>query len=531
MVGRIVDGRYRVERVLGEGGMGVVFLVTHVALKKRMAMKVLRDEMARDRDVVQRFIQEAQASTAIGHPNIIDISDFGRMPDGAVYFVMEYLEGESLTQRIERTGPLTVAAAVAIVEQIGSALAAAHAHGVIHRDMKPDNVFLIRRGEQDSLVKVLDFGIAKVGSSPSKLTRTGMVFGTPHYMAPEQAAGQVVDARADVYALGVIMYEMFTGVVPFDAETFMGILTKQMFEDPIPPTERGAPPDMGPLEPIVLRALATKPEVRYASMDALLRDLEAVRRGGRLPVTEPSAYPASAGGPAMPSARGSSAGPAAPKPRYGLYAVVGAVVLLAAGSGVGAIYALWQRAEARAAESLPPLALPSTSGASVAAAAPAPSATASPRIAAQDTARPAAGGPTEAAPPAPVPSTTGAALPIEEAVHLTSEPDGAVVLVDGAVVGETPLDLPTSITSSDHRIVLRRGGYQDEPLDAEDLVAGARLHVELEAAARVVRARRSRPSRDEPSSAAPAPEPPPAAAPARTTARRPFTEVVDPWGE
>ncbi|MBC7173945.1 MAG: serine/threonine protein kinase, partial [Polyangiaceae bacterium] len=296
-IGRVVDGRYRVDRILGEGGMGVVYLVVHVGLNKRMAMKVLREELACDPEVVQRFVQEAQTSTSMGHPNIIDVSDFGRMPDGAVYFVMEYLEGESLTQRIERKGPLSVLEAVEIAEQIASALGAAHAHGVIHRDLKPDNVFLIRRGDRDDFVKVLDFGIAKVGGAPSKLTRTGMVFGTPHYMSPEQAAGQVVDGRADVYALGVILYEMFTGVVPFDAETFMGVLTKQMFEEPIPPTARGASAEMGNLEPVVLRALAKRPESRYQTMDALLRDIDTVRRGGTIALTSSIAPPGRIGPP------------------------------------------------------------------------------------------------------------------------------------------------------------------------------------------------------------------------------------------
>jgi serine/threonine-protein kinase len=519
MVGRVIDGRYRVERVLGEGGMGVVFLITHVALNKRMAMKVLREEMAREHDVVQRFIQEAQASTAIGHPNIVDISDFGRTPEGAVYFVMEHLEGETLTERIERKGPLGVAEAVAIAEQIASALAAAHAHGVIHRDMKPDNVFLLRRGDRGDLVKVLDFGIAKVGSAPSKLTRTGMVFGTPHYMAPEQAAGQVVDARADIYALGVILYEMFTGVVPFDAETFMGVLTKQMFEEPVPPTERGATPDMGPLEPIVLRALAKKPEGRYATMDALLRDLDAVRRGGRSLVAATPAPTArgATGAEVAFTPREPSGAPAAPRPRVGLYAAIAACVLLAAGSGVGAVYVIWRRADART--SPPAIALPRRPEASTLDLPPArPSA--EPRPVASGSA-PAAATPepasAAAAPPVAVTS------PIQATVRLTSGPDRAVVLVDGAIVGQTPIALPASLASSAHAIVLRHGGYEERRIEAAQLVTGEDLHVELEPQARG-RRRGVRPPAEV--AAAPAPEPPAAAS---VMTRRRFSEVVDPW--
>ncbi|MBW2464204.1 MAG: serine/threonine protein kinase, partial [Deltaproteobacteria bacterium] len=224
LLGRVIDGRYRIEKQIGEGGMGVVYLATHTVLGKKLALKILRGEMARDEETVKRFMQEAQAATSIGQQNIIDISDFGQLPDGTTYFVMEHLDGMPLTQLIRDGGSLPMADAIRIVRQIAAALGAAHQVGVVHRDLKPDNVFLIKRGGDPYFVKVLDFGIAKVGGASSKLTKTGMVFGTPHYMAPEQAAGQAVDRRTDVYALGVMMYEMFTGKVPFDADTFMAIL-------------------------------------------------------------------------------------------------------------------------------------------------------------------------------------------------------------------------------------------------------------------------------------------------------------------
>lgn len=279
MLGRVVDGRYRFDSVLGEGGMGIVYRATHIALNKSLAIKVLRPEVSKNDEIVARFKQEAQSASAIGNQHIIDISDFGRMPDGATYFVMEFLEGQSLTQAIETDG-FDTARTVFVAKQLCSALGAAHEVGIVHRDMKPDNVQLIPRGGTTDFVKVLDFGIAKVGGSTSKLTQAGQVFGTPHYMAPEQCAGAQVDARTDVYAVGVILYEMATGSVPFDADNLMGILTKHLYENPVPPHELPPPVDVAPaLEAVILKALAKKAEHRYQSMAELSADLDAVARG------------------------------------------------------------------------------------------------------------------------------------------------------------------------------------------------------------------------------------------------------------
>ncbi|HEX2675820.1 MAG TPA: serine/threonine-protein kinase, partial [Polyangiales bacterium] len=204
LIGSTIDGRYRIESKLGEGGMGVVYRASHVVLKKALAIKVMRSEQAQDGEVVQRFVQEAQSSSAIGHANIIGISDFGTTGDGSVYFAMEFLEGQTLGKAMEQ-GPLPSERAIGIFLQITSALEAAHQRGIVHRDLKPDNIFLVKRGNQNDFVKILDFGIAKVKNAAAKITRTGMVFGTPHYMSPEQAAGQAVDHRSDIYSLGVIM--------------------------------------------------------------------------------------------------------------------------------------------------------------------------------------------------------------------------------------------------------------------------------------------------------------------------------------
>ena len=270
MIGQTIDGRYEVVDVIGEGGMGTVYEVRHVTLGRRFALKVLRRDIA-DAEHTARFLQEAKAAAAIGHPNIVAVSDFGEVrlggPESAAvpYFVMEFLTGISLAAllRVEKT--LSPQRAAGILLHCASGLAAAHAAGVIHRDLKPDNVFLTPTAEKE-FVKLLDFGVAKMVGQ-GRLTRAGMVFGTPHYMSPEQAAGQSVDHRADVYALGVILYECFAGHVPFEADTYMGVLTKHMFATPEPLAKVAPDASMlGALGPIAMRCLAKSPGDRYASM-------------------------------------------------------------------------------------------------------------------------------------------------------------------------------------------------------------------------------------------------------------------------
>jgi serine/threonine-protein kinase len=278
LLGRIIEGRYEVLSLVGEGGMGTVYEVRHTTLGRVFAMKVLRRDIAKDPELVARFGQEAKAAAAIGHPNIVTVSDFGSIEIGSKeparpYFVMELLEGTSLGAllRAEKTVPPSRIAPFFV--QCATALEAAHRAGVIHRDLKPDNIFIVKKGEQE-FVKLLDFGVAKIAGS-RRLTRVGMVFGTPHYMSPEQAEGKRVDARTDIYALGVIMYESFSGRVPFEADTYMGVLTKHMFAVP-EPLERVVPDasKLGAFGPIVMRCLAKRPEDRYASMAELSAALE-----------------------------------------------------------------------------------------------------------------------------------------------------------------------------------------------------------------------------------------------------------------
>jgi serine/threonine-protein kinase len=280
LVGTVVDQRYRVERVLGEGGMGAVYRVKHVALGKSFALKALRADLATDEDISERFIGEARTAAAISHPGLVEITDFGKLPDGRPYFVMELLGGEPLSWLLRKLGPLPESRVAAILMQVAEAVSAAHHAGIVHRDIKPDNIHITVTRDGVDHVKVLDFGLAKVMGG-ARRTRNGVVFGTPHYMSPEQAAGENVDHRADVYSLGVVMYEMLTGRVPFEADSYMGVLSKHIYMQPAPPSAlRPGASNVGALEGIVLKSLEKKPRNRYQSFDELLADLDQLVSSG-----------------------------------------------------------------------------------------------------------------------------------------------------------------------------------------------------------------------------------------------------------
>ena len=272
-IGKVLAGKYRIDGFLKRGGMGAVYRGTHLMLNKPVAIKLIKPELVTSEDTVRRFQLEARAASQLDHPNIVTIYDLGRSDDGSLYIAMELVNGKSLKEAVKAEGPFEPKRAVGIARAIASALTLAHGNKIIHRDLKPQNIMLALDNEGHENPKLLDFGIAKSFETDSPaLTSTGMILGTPQYMSPEQAEGKSVDARADLYALGIILYEMLVGKVPFDSPSVPAILVKHLKEPPQPPSSlRG---DIAPaLEAIVLRCLAKEPSERFASADDLSRAL------------------------------------------------------------------------------------------------------------------------------------------------------------------------------------------------------------------------------------------------------------------
>jgi serine/threonine-protein kinase len=298
LLGSTIDGRYVIEALLGQGGMGFVYAARHAIIDKRVAIKVLRKEAAQDETAAQRFIAEAKAASKIGHQNIVDITDFGVLPDGHAYFVMEYLDGPTLAMLVQQLGQLPPLRAIGITVQIARGLHAAHNKSIIHRDLKPENVFVLERDGTPDVVKIVDFGIAKDAKSGRRLTQIGMVLGTPEYMSPEQATGQPTDHRVDMYALGCILYEMLVGDVPFKGENSTKTLTKHVFELPVPPSQRRPDLNVPPaLEAVVMRTIQKKPADRYADLRELMGELDRVEADLRVGRLGPAPTPARAAAP------------------------------------------------------------------------------------------------------------------------------------------------------------------------------------------------------------------------------------------
>lgn len=284
-VGEVVAGRYVIQAVLGEGGMGVVYRAEHTHLRKPFALKVLLPEWTSSPEIVARFEREAVAAGNIQSPHVAAATDFGKLPDGSFFLVMEYVEGRTLRSALE-PGALEPARALSVARGIAAGLQAAHAAGIVHRDMKPENVMLVARDGDPDFVKLLDFGIAKVepttlgGHSPegaSPLTRVGSIIGTPDYMSPEQALGQPVDARTDQYALGIMLFEMLTGNRPFEGDAVSVLRQHVMSPPPELPVSLAA--STGPRVGAVLRRLlATAPENRFASAAEIVSAIEECAR-------------------------------------------------------------------------------------------------------------------------------------------------------------------------------------------------------------------------------------------------------------
>jgi tRNA A-37 threonylcarbamoyl transferase component Bud32 len=262
-------GNYRITAKLGEGGMGIVFLAEHPVIGKKVAMKAIHPELSRNAEVISRFMTEAKSVNQIGNEHIVDISDFGTTTGGEFYFVMEYLQGQAMADRLKDMTRLPPAQALNIASQVADALGASHQHGIIHRDLKPENIYLVTRGGSRDFVKVLDFGLAKLTQSDEKVshkTRTGSVMGTPFYMSPEQCEGKAsIDQRADIYSLGVILFEMLTGKVPFGGEGYGEIIVKHITMPP--PSARSITQELSPaLDLILYRAMAKNRDERFQTM-------------------------------------------------------------------------------------------------------------------------------------------------------------------------------------------------------------------------------------------------------------------------
>ncbi len=442
-IGKTVADRYKVIGKLGEGGMGVVYLAEHVFIEKKVAVKILSEDFARKADLVARFMQEAKAASKIGHENIIDITDFGETASGSVFFVMEFLDGADLAHHIRESGPMPLDRVRYVMNQVCRALGAAHSKGIIHRDLKPENIYLIERNGRPDFVKILDFGIAKMSSldneGGSRLTRTGMIFGTPEYMSPEQAKGDKPDHRVDIYAAGCILYEMLTGDVPFHAETFMGVLTKHMFEVPQPPSQRAPnaniPPDV---EAVVLKALAKDRDQRFQTMKEMAVALEQCMGGdptsawgsegsGILPMARISRGESSVQM-ALPSTTPPSSGDGQPSRSRGpLIGALFGVTALAIG-GL-AMFVMRQ----------PPPAAPVAKPVVVQA-------------------------PLPIVAPLPVAAPVKPAAPVKHELKINSQPADADVFDGVERLGPTPLVLNWVESSVPKTLVLKKKGYKDTPL-------------------------------------------------------------------
>ena len=296
-----VAGQFRIVEKIGKGGMGAVYKAEQPDMNRYVAIKILHSRYLSRSDLVSRFRREARAMSQLSHPNTARVFLYGQLDDGACYFVMEHLVGQNLAQLVRAEGAMEPKRAMRIMIQVCSALEEAHQAGIVHRDLKPENVFITTQGGIRDFPKVLDFGLAKVTERQMRpgsmvLTQQGMVFGTPEFMSPEQAHGKTLDARSDIYSLGIILYELLTGKLPFDAKQPIEYIQLHVNATPIPLSERRADTTFPPgLEEVLMAALAKKPEERYASAAEFAAALDSVLQaeaGEGGPISLPTPIPA-----------------------------------------------------------------------------------------------------------------------------------------------------------------------------------------------------------------------------------------------
>jgi serine/threonine protein kinase len=334
-IGRdILNGEFRILEKIGTGGMGSVYKANQTAMNRPVAVKILHPKLTNRKDLVSRFRREAKAMSHLSHPNTVRVLLYGELEDGSLYIVMEYLEGKNLNQTVRSEGAMPVERALPILIQVCEALEEAHRAGIVHRDMKPENVFLCTQGGMKDFPKVLDFGLAKVTEREMRpgsimLTQEGMVFGTPEFMSPEQAQGRTLTPASDIYSLAVILYELLTGKLPFDARTPIEFLQLHVTARPVPLNDRMPGKSFDPgLADVIARALSKKPEDRYESGGQFAAALRPFVPGFQMYTAAPSVQGAPTATPGTLGAGSNSALTPARKSGVGLIVGVAAACLV-----------------------------------------------------------------------------------------------------------------------------------------------------------------------------------------------------------